>query len=80
MRIFKKQEQPPGQNIEAQKALKRYRAALMAFAQAKDDAAVDYAIYEMEAAHREYALLSAEQRAREKNLRGCGVQAEHTVI
>ncbi|MGI6192929.1 MAG: hypothetical protein ACOYI3_05150 [Christensenellales bacterium] len=73
----------PGQKQpcrDASEALKRYHAALMAFAEARDDAAVDYAIYEMEAAHREYALLSAEQRAKEKIEEGRGVQAEHSVI
>jgi rRNA-processing protein FCF1 len=79
VRFFKKEEKTQ-QGQDAQKALKRYQAALMAFAHARDDAAVDYAVYEMEAAHREYALLSADQRAKEKIRTDCGVQAEHTVI
>lgn len=79
MPIFKK-ELDNKRERDAKSALRRYQAALMAFAQAENDAAVDYAIYEMEAAHREYALLSAEQRAKEKNMHGLGVQAEHSVI
>lgn len=79
MPIIKKEEKAK-QGKEVQNALKRYQAALMAFAQARDDAAVDYAIYEMEAAHREYALLSAAERAKEKTSASCDVQAEHTVI
>lgn len=78
--LFFKKEEKTNQCKDVQDALKRYQAALMAFAQARDDAAVDYAIYEMEAAHREYALLSAAERAKEKTSPDCDVHAEHTVV
>ena len=78
--LFFKKEENATQGGDVQNALKRYQAALMAFAQARDDAGVDYAIYEMEAAHREYALLSAAERAKEKTSAGCDVHAEHTVV
>lgn len=73
MRLFRKIENGNA-GSEVQQALKRYKAALSAFAHAEDDASVDYAVFEMEAAHREYALLSAGKRALEKTSNN-GVQA-----
>ncbi len=65
---------------DVQKALRRYSSAIAAFNQARNDSAVDYAIYEMEAAHRQYALLSAEKRGSENALANGGVQAEYSVV